>query len=622
MGKETIIQKGVSLGSGGYAHVFKAIHTDTQRVVALKQSRASLRLKRPLLQHEARVLSILAGHPNIPEIYAYGWIEHFELLSIQLLHQSLADVVQKAGPLSVKVVANVASQMMDALQHVHCHGIVHRDIKPDNIMLESSGGWKLRLIDFGLARPFSGLSTASRPVTLETLSSTSERSVHVFGTLPFASLNAHEIYSQLTFRDDFESLAYTLLWLLRGFLPWSHYVKCGTRFGRIRQVYAQKKRHTGSTLAGEHPAEFGELVDYARSLSLNDKPEYNRWRRRFNQTEANASDEALVSDDSVPHTPAASPEPPVEVGQIVLVKLDASISIDGYSMREGLESSYISDPMIDGPEWSTACRPAVVVRVEWNKWVKKYRFLAIPISRGTDRDEDENGSTRVISIATTNAITSGTVPGIHTEPEWPLEDCYFHVFRRPTKFYCLPSQERVHSPWRISPSDCESLLKSFAPPADSPGQSQLRKDLKSADADIRHDARVQYRDEIYKFYVRVQPVTSAHLGIEDGSIDWFSRRVWFDECVKVARHRGLDIGIWWTGAWFPAEYQRQEGDITDSYSELDNSMWKAQSERRKSITLGTVGEDVGDGSGIVAGLTKITALKEESKAGKTVFGRV
>ncbi|CAE6484363.1 unnamed protein product [Rhizoctonia solani] len=541
---------------------------------------------------------------------------------MQLLHRSLGDVVQKAGPLSVKVVANLARQMMDALQHVHSHGIVHRDIKPDNIMLESSGGWKLRLIDFGLARPFSGLSTASRPVTLETLSSTSERSVHVFGTLPFASLNAHEIYSQLTFRDDFESLAYTLLWLLRGFLPWSHYVKCGTQFGRIRQVYAQKKRHTGSTLAGEHPAEFGELVDYARSLSMNDKPDYDRWRRRFNQTEANASDEAPISVCQPAQTSVIPAEPPVEVGQIVLVKLDASISIDGYSMREGHESSYISDPTIDGPEWSTACRPAVVVRVEWDKWAKKYSFLAIPISRRTDPDEDEDRSTPVISIAIANAITSSMDPRIRTEPEWPLEDCYFHVFRRPTMFYCLPSQERVHSPWRISPSDCESLLKSFAPPADSPGQSQLRKDLKSADADIRHDARVQYRDEIYKFYVRVQPVTSAHLGIEDGSIDWFSRRVWFDECVKVARHRGLDIGIWWTGAWFPAEYQRQEGDITDSYSELDNSMWKAQSERRKSITLGTVGEDVGDGSGIVAGLTKITALKEESKAGKTVFGRV
>ncbi|CAE6460950.1 unnamed protein product [Rhizoctonia solani] len=429
------------------------------------------------------------------------------------------------------------------------------------------------------------------------------------------------ILAQLTFRDDFESLAYTLLWLLRGFLPWSHCVKCGTRIGRTRQVYAQKKRHTGSTLAAELPAEFGELVDYARSLSLNDKPVYNRWRRRFNQTEANASDEALVSEGSIPHTSAASPEPPVQVGQIVLVKLDSSISIDGYSMREGHESSYISDPMIDGPEWSTACRPAVVAQVEWSKWAKKYRFLAIPISRGTDRDEDEDGSTPVISIATANAITSSTVPRIHTEPEWPLEDFYFHVFRRPAMFYCLPLQERVHSAWRISPSDCEILLKSFTPPPDSLGQSKLRKDLKSANPDIRHDARVQQRDKLYKFYARIQPVTSAHLAIEDNSIDWFSRRVWFDECIKVARHRGLDIGIWWTGAWFPAEYQPQEGDITDSYSELDNSMWEWQSERRESITLGTVGEDVGDRSGIV-GLTKITALKEEFKDRKSLYSWV
>ncbi|KDN35724.1 hypothetical protein RSAG8_11347, partial [Rhizoctonia solani AG-8 WAC10335] len=135
----TTIRKGIKLGSGGFAYIFRAVQIDTQRIVALKQCRASLRLKRSLLQHEARVLKILSGHPNIPEVYAYGRIQHFELMSMQLLHRSLGDVVKEDGSLSVKVVANLACQMMDALQHVHSHGLVHRDIKPDNIMLQNAG---------------------------------------------------------------------------------------------------------------------------------------------------------------------------------------------------------------------------------------------------------------------------------------------------------------------------------------------------------------------------------------------------------------------------------------------------------------------------------------------------
>ncbi|CAE6467089.1 unnamed protein product, partial [Rhizoctonia solani] len=91
------IRRGIKLGSGGFGHVFRAVQIDTRRIVALKQSRASLKLKRPVLQHEANVLKILSGHPNIPE----------------LLYRSLRDVVKAEGPLGVKTVANVAYQMID-----------------------------------------------------------------------------------------------------------------------------------------------------------------------------------------------------------------------------------------------------------------------------------------------------------------------------------------------------------------------------------------------------------------------------------------------------------------------------------------------------------------------------
>ncbi|CAE6498733.1 unnamed protein product [Rhizoctonia solani] len=532
---------------------------------------------------------------------------------MQLLYQSLGDILKEGGPLSVKVVANLADQMMDALQHVHSHDLVHRDIKPNNIMLQNEGSWKLCLIDFGLTRPPSGSRVSTTDTTYEASSSTLERPAYVFGTLPFASLNAHERDSQLTFRDDLESLAYTLLWLLRGSLPWSHYAKCRTRVGRIRQVFAQKKRHTGSTMGVGHPVEFGELVDYARTLLLDEKPDYEGWRRRFQQVESNASDGTSILGPRVPQDSAAPPKPPIEVGQLVLVKLNPAITADGYTIREGHESSFISDPIFDDPEWSTTYRPAVVAEVKWDREIRKYQFLAIAISRKSDSDQ---GSTiPVIPITASSCSISSTSPAVHIEPAWPFEDSYCYVFRRPTKFYCLPSQEPVYSTWRISPSDCNMLLNAFTPPPDSLTRSRLRNDLKSPDPDIRYDARLQDRDGYCNLYAQVQPLTVTH--IKDDSIDWFTRYAWFDECVKVTRYQGLNIGIWWTGAWFPAKYQREEGEVTDSYSEPDYSMWGPQSERRKSITLPAKNEHIGGLGEVLTGLTKIIALEEEPKGQPT-----
>jgi serine/threonine protein kinase len=68
--------------------VYKATE-NTGRIVALKQARAPLRVKRTLLQHEASVLQHLQGHPAIPAVYGYGHLEHFEYITMELLGSSL-----------------------------------------------------------------------------------------------------------------------------------------------------------------------------------------------------------------------------------------------------------------------------------------------------------------------------------------------------------------------------------------------------------------------------------------------------------------------------------------------------------------------------------------------------
>ena len=91
-----------------------------------------------------------------------------------------------------------------------------------------------------------------------------------------------EFLLDLSYKDDLESLVYTIIHLYKGNLPWSYFSKHGTEEGRIRQVHEQKKTYGGKQLSSEVPI-LGELVDYARSLSAGMVPDYDAWTDRIRQ---------------------------------------------------------------------------------------------------------------------------------------------------------------------------------------------------------------------------------------------------------------------------------------------------------------------------------------------------
>ncbi|KAG9099326.1 hypothetical protein FRC06_005386 [Ceratobasidium sp. 370] len=279
------------VGGSLFSIVYHATEIDTGRAVALKKSRISLRVNRSLLQHEARVLKILSGHPTVPGVYSYGRMDHFEFFSMELLHRSLGNVVDEEGPLPLAIVLDVADQMI-------C------------------------LIDFGLTyRP-------SKPLPVASQSSTPQAHGGVFGTLPYASLNAH-LGHRLIYRDDLESLAYTLLFILRGDLPWTHYANHGAPVGQLRQVYAQKRKYNGTRLVVGLAAGFGELVDYAGCLPEEGIPKYAMWQGVFKRKAPGLV--PIPEKKLVAQAPLSKPPPPVQVGQIVLTRLLASLMAERYS---------------------------------------------------------------------------------------------------------------------------------------------------------------------------------------------------------------------------------------------------------------------------------------------------
>ncbi|KAF8131414.1 putative casein kinase-1 hhp1 [Boletus edulis] len=247
------------LGTGAYSIVYRATEGGSGRPVALKKSRVSRTVHRPILRHEARILQHLRSHPAIPTVYGYGQLEHFEYLAMEPLGPSMAP------PVMVKTVIQLLDQSLGALQHIHSLGIVHRDIKPENILCTLDDPAMVKLIDFGISKPFS----SHRQSKYDPLKDRR----HIIGSLYWTSLNSHN-GEDLAPRDDLESLALVALFLLRGNLPWKPRPHLESRL-------RSQEACSGPALSAGFPNVFGELLTYSRSLTYDQLPDYDALRASF-----------------------------------------------------------------------------------------------------------------------------------------------------------------------------------------------------------------------------------------------------------------------------------------------------------------------------------------------------
>ena len=140
------------IGAGGMGEVYKARDPKLDRFVAIKVLPPSLAENRDLLtrfEREAKAVAAL-NHPNILGIYDFGKEGEHTYAVMELLEgESLRDRL-RAGALAPKKAVELASQMAEGLAAAHHRGIVHRDVKPENIFLGRDG--RVKLLDFGLAK--------------------------------------------------------------------------------------------------------------------------------------------------------------------------------------------------------------------------------------------------------------------------------------------------------------------------------------------------------------------------------------------------------------------------------------------------------------------------------------
>jgi serine/threonine protein kinase len=144
-----IIEK---IGAGGMGEVYLAEDTKLGRKVAIKflppGSTADEQAKKRLVR-EAKSAAQL-DHPNICSVYEVSEEDGHSFIVMQYIDgETLAHRISR-GPLEPTLVLDMAIQVVDALSEAHSHGVVHRDIKPQNIMLTTR--MQAKVIDFGLAR--------------------------------------------------------------------------------------------------------------------------------------------------------------------------------------------------------------------------------------------------------------------------------------------------------------------------------------------------------------------------------------------------------------------------------------------------------------------------------------
>jgi serine/threonine protein kinase/tetratricopeptide (TPR) repeat protein len=174
LGHYRIIEK---IGTGGMGEVYRALDDRLDREIALKVLPAGTvadEVAQKRFHQEALILAKL-NHPNIATIHEFGSHEGIAFLVMELISGSSLKEILSRGPLAEKQILHLGLQLADGLAAAHQHGVVHRDLKPGNIMVTTDD--RLKILDFGLAKL---VEDACADVT-----ETSSKGDAVPGTLPY-----------------------------------------------------------------------------------------------------------------------------------------------------------------------------------------------------------------------------------------------------------------------------------------------------------------------------------------------------------------------------------------------------------------------------------------------------
>lgn len=274
------------LGSGAYSSVHSCVD-ESGKEFAVKIENSSVP-QHVLMNERSIYFRVLETCKETKQDYPVGIpiVHHYaekegtgtRFIILERLGESLLDVMKNLGrPLSSKSILAMGSQMVERFRALHGFGIIHRDVKPDNILT----GWEpdkksiLNITDFGIARVFKNASGEYSPSVSDAFDG-----LHIF-----SSHRAHKALPQ-TARDDLESLVFCLVFMAKGKLPW----KRGTE---STELGTKKETISSSELCKGLPQSVERFCNAVRDLDFMETPDYGSMKSLFEKDLAQAGPEKL-----------------------------------------------------------------------------------------------------------------------------------------------------------------------------------------------------------------------------------------------------------------------------------------------------------------------------------------
>ncbi len=205
------------LNEGGMGTVYRATHILMEKIVAIKVLRPSLAADEKIVarfSREARAASRIS-HPNALNVTDFGEDENGIVFLVMefLSGRTLKQVIRDEGPLPLTRVVEIIRQVGDALNAAHAQGVVHRDLKSDNIMLlDTMTGDHAKVLDFGIAKVNEPEGKRDTDLTAPNL---------VIGTPQYMSPEQCSQDSEIDARSDIYSLGVILYEMLTGHVPFT-----------------------------------------------------------------------------------------------------------------------------------------------------------------------------------------------------------------------------------------------------------------------------------------------------------------------------------------------------------------------------------------------------------------